>query len=188
MQQVGGNAERRLIFKFKGGGMSQKNYEQLIREWAQLTSATDVEALLQRGRVKVRDTIIDLVYHDDEEEEPHRLLVDGAEVHALRLPSEGDAELVDDERAAVGNGDAPPDARGAEVLATLQHLEEHPLGLLVELEQPDHLLEDVVLARAFELQLDRVFREELAQFHRVPRTSKMKNGALRRPTGREVMP
>lgn len=55
--------------------MSQKDYEQLIREWAQLTSATDVEALLQRGRVKVRDTIIDLVYHDDEEEEPLVLLV-----------------------------------------------------------------------------------------------------------------
>lgn len=48
--------------------MSQKNYEQLIREWAQLTGATDVGDLLQRGRVKVRDTIIDLVYHEDEEE------------------------------------------------------------------------------------------------------------------------
>lgn len=54
--------------------MSQKNYEQLIREWAQLTGATDVNGLLQRGRVKVRDTIIDLVYHDDEEE-PLVLLV-----------------------------------------------------------------------------------------------------------------
>lgn len=48
--------------------MSRKNYEQLIREWAQLTGPTNVESVLQRGRVKVRDTIIDLVYHDDEEE------------------------------------------------------------------------------------------------------------------------
>lgn len=48
--------------------MSQKNYEQLIREWAQLTGAANVESLLQRGRVKIHDTIIDLVYHDDEKE------------------------------------------------------------------------------------------------------------------------
>jgi len=54
--------------------MSQKNYEQLIREWARLTEAEDVDGLLQRGRVKVRDTIIDLVYHDDEDE-PLVLLV-----------------------------------------------------------------------------------------------------------------
>lgn len=48
--------------------MSQENYEQLIREWAQLTGATDVDSLLQRGRVKVNDKVIDLVYHEDEEE------------------------------------------------------------------------------------------------------------------------
>ena len=54
--------------------MSQKNYEQLIREWARLMGAEDVNSLLQRGRVKVRDTIIDLVYHDDEDE-PLVLLV-----------------------------------------------------------------------------------------------------------------
>jgi len=54
--------------------MSQKNYEQLIREWGRLTGAEDVDSLLQRGRVKVRDTIIDLVYHDDEDE-PLVLLV-----------------------------------------------------------------------------------------------------------------
>jgi len=54
--------------------MSQKNYEHLIREWARLTGAEDVDSLLQRGRVKVRDTIIDLVYHDDEDE-PLVLLV-----------------------------------------------------------------------------------------------------------------
>ena len=54
--------------------MSQKNYEHLIREWARLTGAEDVDGLLQRGRVKVRDTIIDLVYHDDKDE-PLVLLV-----------------------------------------------------------------------------------------------------------------
>lgn len=54
--------------------MSQDNYKRLIREWAQLTSAMDVEGLLQRGRIKVRDMVIDLVYHDDEEE-PLVLLV-----------------------------------------------------------------------------------------------------------------
>jgi hypothetical protein len=48
--------------------MSQQNYEHLIREWARITGATDVEDLVQRGRVKVRDTVIDLVYHHDEHE------------------------------------------------------------------------------------------------------------------------
>jgi hypothetical protein len=47
--------------------MSQENYEQLIRDWAQLTGATDVDGLLQRGRVRVGDTVIDLVHHDEEE-------------------------------------------------------------------------------------------------------------------------
>jgi hypothetical protein len=54
--------------------MSQKIYEQLLLEWAQITGATDVQGLLRRGRVKVRQTIIDLVYHDDEKE-PLVLLV-----------------------------------------------------------------------------------------------------------------
>ena len=54
--------------------MSQQNFEHLIREWARLTKATDVEDLVRRGRVKVRDTVIDLVYHHDEHE-PLVLLV-----------------------------------------------------------------------------------------------------------------
>lgn len=54
--------------------MSQQNYEHLIREWARLTKAADVENLVQRGRIKVRDTVIDLVYHHDEFE-PLVLLV-----------------------------------------------------------------------------------------------------------------
>jgi hypothetical protein len=63
------------------------------------------------------------------------------------LAAEGDAQLVHHERAAVGDGDAAADAGRAEVLAPLEHLEQHPLGLLVELEEPDQLLEDVVLGR-----------------------------------------
>lgn len=47
--------------------MSQENYEQLIRDFAELTGATDVDSLLQRGRIKVRDTVIDLVYHNEGE-------------------------------------------------------------------------------------------------------------------------
>jgi hypothetical protein len=67
---------------------------------------------------------------------------------AGRLAAERDAELVDHERAAVRDGDAAADARRAEVLAALEHLEEHPLVLLAELEQPDEFLEDVVLGGA----------------------------------------
>src|SRR5215207_1875193 len=52
---------------------------------------------------------------DDEEEEVDRLLVDRLEVDAVRLPAERDAQLVDDERAAVRDGDAAADARGPQV-------------------------------------------------------------------------
>jgi hypothetical protein len=45
--------------------MSQQDYEYLIREWARQTGAADVEDVLRRGRVKVRDTVIELVYHYD---------------------------------------------------------------------------------------------------------------------------
>ena len=61
------------------------------------------------------------------------------------LPPERDAQLVDHERAAVRDGDLPADAGGAEVLAPLEHLEERRLVLVVDAEQPDELLEDVVL-------------------------------------------
>ena len=84
------------------------------------------------------------------------------------LAAERHAQLVHHERAAVRNRDAAADAGRAEVLAPLEHLEQHPLGLLVELEQADQLPQDVVLGRAVEVELDRVFGEELAQFHPMP--------------------
>jgi hypothetical protein len=95
-------------------------------------------------------------------------LVDGLEVDALALPAERDAELVHDERPAVRDGDAAADPGGAEVLAPLEHLEEHPLALLVQLEERDQLLEHVVLRGPLQLERYGVFGEELAQFHRGP--------------------
>src|SRR5215208_4922222 len=61
---------------------------------------------------------------DDEEVEVDRLLVDRLEVHALALSAERDAQLVDDERAAVRDRDPSADACRAEVLPALQHLEQ----------------------------------------------------------------
>src|SRR5215471_10530394 len=96
----------------------------------------------------------------------HRLLVDRLEVDALPLASERDAQLVDDERPAVRDRDAAADARRAEILSPLEHLEQHAFGLLVELEQRDQLAQNVVLGRSFQIKLDCIFAEELAQFHR----------------------
>lgn len=62
--------------------MNQENYERLIREWAQLAGAPDVDSVLERGRVKVRDTVIDLVLHE-EEAEPLVLLIG----HFGKLPT-----------------------------------------------------------------------------------------------------
>ncbi len=45
----------------------------------------------------------------------------------------------------MGDGDTSPDPRGAEVLPPLHRLEQHGRGLVVELEQPDQLFEDLVL-------------------------------------------
>ena len=105
---------------------------------------------------------------DDEEEKVHRLLVDCLEVEAPALSTERDAELVDHQRAAMRNCDPAADSRRAEVLPPLEHLEEHPLGFFIEPEESDELLEDVVLRRAFELELDCVFRKKLAELHQVP--------------------
>ncbi len=79
--------------------------------------------------------------------------------------AERDAQLVHDERAAVRNRDAAADSGRAEILASLEHLEQHAFGLVVELEQSDQLAKDVVLRRPDEVELDRVFAEKLAQFH-----------------------
>src|SRR5687767_4912034 len=95
----------------------------------------------------------------------HRPLVDGLEVDSRRLSAERDAQLVDDEGSAVRNRDSATDAGRSEILAPLEHLEEHPVGLLVEPQQPDELLQRLVLGAAVELELDRVLGEELAQFH-----------------------
>lgn len=43
---------------------------------------------------------------NDQEEEIHRFVVDRLEVYAVAFPTEGDAQPIDDQRAAVGNGDA----------------------------------------------------------------------------------
>ena len=61
--------------------------------------------------------------------------------------------------------DSTANAGGTEIFAPLEHLEQHALGFLIELEQPDQFLENFVLARALKLELDSVFGEELAQFH-----------------------
>ena len=66
----------------------------------------------------------------------------------------------------MGNRDAPADPRRAEVLAALQHLEQHPIRLLVQLQQRNQLLQNLVFRGALEVELDRVFTEEFSQFHR----------------------
>src|SRR5262249_24366602 len=62
---------------------------------------------------------------DDEEKEIDRLLVDRLEVDSLFATAEGDAQLVHDERAGMGNRDPAADSCRAEVLAPLEHLEQH---------------------------------------------------------------
>ena len=71
---------------------------------------------------------------DDQEEIVHRLVVDGLEVDPFEPAAEGAAQPIHHQRAAVGDRDALPDARRSEGLAALEHLEQHPLGLLIEME------------------------------------------------------
>ena len=66
------------------------------------------------------------------------------------------------------NRDASADPGRAQILAPLQHLEQHPFRLIVELEEGNELLQDVVLRRALELQLDGVLGKKLAQLHSFP--------------------
>jgi hypothetical protein len=55
--------------------------------------------------------------------------------------------------------------RTPEILSSLEHLEQHPLGLLIETQQADELAEHIVFGGAGNVELDCVFAEELAQFH-----------------------
>ncbi len=92
----------------------------------------------------------------------HGLAIDRVEIDALELAAEGDAQLTHGEGATVRDRDVLADARGPERLAALQHLHEGLLGLVVELQQADQLLQDVVFGGALQVQIDRVFRKELA--------------------------
>ena len=98
-------------------------------------------------------------------EELDRLLVDRLEVEPLGFATERDAQPVHDQRPAMRNRNATANAGRAEVFASLEHLEQHALGLLIKLEEPDQLLEHFVLGRALKLELDGIFGKELAQFH-----------------------
>src|SRR5687767_7312518 len=99
---------------------------------------------------------------DDQEDEVDRLLVDRLEVDALLLAPESHPELLNDEGATVRNRDPAADAGGPEVLAPLQHLVQHAFRLLVQLQKADQFLEDIVLRRARQVQLDGVLGKELA--------------------------
>jgi hypothetical protein len=46
--------------------MSQERFDDLIRGWGRLTGAADVEDLVRHNRVRVGETLIELVYHEDE--------------------------------------------------------------------------------------------------------------------------
>ena len=93
------------------------------------------------------------------------LVVDGLEVHTGCLAAKGHAQTVDYEATAMGNRDATADTGGPEIFTPLEHLKQHALGFLIELEQPNEFFENFVLARTLKLELDSVFGEELAQFH-----------------------
>ncbi len=67
----------------------------------------------------------------------HGLVVDRLEVDARAGMAEGHPQPVHDQRAAMRDRDAPSDAGRSEVLPSLEHLEQHALGLLVEREQPN---------------------------------------------------
>src|SRR5882762_7499809 len=90
--------------------------------------------LAEHGQVLVRDFEW---RGDDQEEVVHRLVVDRLEVDPLESAAEGAAQAVYDEGAAVWDRDALAKPRRTQGLTTLQHLEQHPLGLLVEVEQLD---------------------------------------------------
>src|SRR2546430_14643839 len=102
---------------------------------------------------------------NDQEEVVYRLAVDGVEVEPLRLAAERHPQPVHGQGAAVRDGDILADPRRAEGLAPLEHLDERLLRLVVELEQPDELLQHVVFRTAVEVQVDGLLRKELPQTH-----------------------
>src|SRR6266480_3112849 len=101
----------------------------------------------------------------DQEEVVYGLAVDRIEVDAVELAAERDAQAVHGQRTTVRDRDILTDARRPERLATLQHLHEGLLGLVVQLEQAHELFQDVVFGGALQLQVDGVFGKELTQAH-----------------------
>jgi hypothetical protein len=70
-----------------------------------------------------------------------RSVVDRVELDAADLTAVGESETIDDQRAAMWDGEPLTDARRAEVLAPLEGLEERRLGLRVEAQERHQLLE-----------------------------------------------
>ena len=66
---------------------------------------------------------------EQQEDEVHRLLVDGVEIDRRFEPREHAEELLEAGQLAVGNGDAVAHARRAQPFALEQHLEDLALGL-----------------------------------------------------------
>ena len=95
----------------------------------------------------------------------HRFLVDRLEIQTGFVPPESDAKAVDDQGAAVGNGDPPADSRGPEVLAPLEHLEQDALGFLIQMEETHQLLQSLVLCLRVEVEVDRVNGKEVSELH-----------------------
>jgi hypothetical protein len=63
----------------------------------------------------------------------------------------------------VRDRDAPPNTRGTQVFASLEHLEEDALRLVVESEQRDELLEGLVLGVGFQIQLYGLGSKEISE-------------------------
>src|SRR5437016_2014882 len=139
--------------------LSRPHHRQLPRHIRLLRELRD---LAEHGQVLVGD--LQRRGHD-QEEVLHRLAVDRIEVDAVELAAERYAQAVHGERATVRNRDILTDARRPERLATLQHLHEGLLGLVIQLEQAHELFQDVVFGGALQLQVDRVFGKELTQAH-----------------------
>lgn len=97
-----------------------------------------------------------------------RLVVNRLEVEPGLLATERHAKLAHDKRTAMRDRNATPDACGTKIFAALEHLEQHGLVLLFEAEQANEFLQDIVLRRPFDVELDRVFCKELAEFHTTP--------------------
>ncbi len=91
--------------------------------------------------------------------------VDGLKLDRLAPVTVREAQMADDQRAAVGNGDPASHAGGAERLAALQHPEKRFAGAIVEPEQADELREDLVLAGGAQVERHRFGGEEIDELH-----------------------